>query len=449
MGPHSSSLGHSNIHSDWPYPSAWWQGQFCRNLTSWQPSRDWGRGQEGSHLEPQIHRSYVPPREHAKDIESRTNRCQEIVPSAEVHSSEPPPVPPKLIQNQGHDTGSSVLVTGYSDASSGSSVKKYSTALEQPTQDTAWNLIDIRSSFPNDLTGSVVREGEDAIASGSYGDVYRGTFHVRGRSIDVAVKAIRTYSADESDDPQKKKRLHREIRVWLDLEHANVLPLFGTTTGFGRFPAMVCPWLENGPLTSYLERRDDSLTTVERLVLLADVAVGLQYLHSRSVVHGDLSGSNVLIRDDGRACIADFGLSTLLTELGGSTFATSRQTGGTLRWAAPELLHLDVQVSTDEEDPPRAPPTPGSDVYSFGGIMLQVLTGKIPYHYYPRDERVLLAISEGETPQRPRLELITDRRWVFIQRCWTSINSGQSRPSDEEMVEFTRNALAEVVLPQF
>ncbi|KAF9219862.1 hypothetical protein BS17DRAFT_370394 [Gyrodon lividus] len=82
--------------------------------------------------------------------------------------------------------------------------------------------------------------------------------------------------------------------------------------------------------------------------------------------------SNVLIHDNGRACIADFGLSTLLTELGGSTFATSRQGGGALRWAAPELLNLDVEGFADEEHTSRAPPTPQSDTYSFGGIMLQV-----------------------------------------------------------------------------
>ncbi|KIJ12553.1 hypothetical protein PAXINDRAFT_43049, partial [Paxillus involutus ATCC 200175] len=159
------------------------------------------------------------------------------------------------------------------------------------------------------------------------------------------------------------QRLNREIRVWLDLKHVNVLPLFGTTMDFGQFPAMVCPWLEDGPLTSYLERRNDSLTTVERLILVADVAVGLQYLHSQTVVHGDLSGSNVLVQPGGRACISDFGMSTLLSELGGSTLPTSLQGGGTLRWAAPELL--DLQVPDNADNLRKVVPTPQSDIYSF------------------------------------------------------------------------------------
>ncbi|KAF9239100.1 kinase-like domain-containing protein, partial [Melanogaster broomeanus] len=252
------------------------------------------------------------------------------------------------------------------------------------------------------------------------------------------------------------QRLRREIRVWLNLDHVNILPLFGTTMRFGQFPAMVCPWLENGALTSYLERRNDELTTEQRLVLVrincnllsgADLISTLQLMHSRSVVHGDLSGSNVLIRGNGRACITDFGLSTMLTELGGSTFATSCHPRGTLRWTAPELL--DLQVSEEEENPPQVVPTPQSDVYSFGGIMLQVLTGKVPYCYYAREAQVVLALSKGDTPKRPQATssraLVTDRRWTFMQRCWSTVDAGRQRPSDEEIVEFTRRELVEAV----
>ena len=73
--------------------------------------------------------------------------------------------------------------------------------------------------------------------------------------------------------------------------------------------------------------------------------------------------SNILIHADGSACIADFGLSTLLIAMGGATFATSRQTKGTVRWMAPELFCFDDKIITA---------TVQSDVYSFGSIMLQV-----------------------------------------------------------------------------
>jgi len=166
-------------------------------------------------------------------------------------------------------------------------------------------------------------------------------------------------------------------------------------------------------------------------------------MHSRSVVHGDLSGANVLIHGNGRACIADFGLSTLITELGGSTFAICSQAGGTLRWAAPELL--DIEEPKDEnEDPPHIDPSPQSDVYSFGLIMLQIMTGKVPYHYYTREAQVLNVITKGIIPKRPSRALVTDRQWTFMQECWMPSNAGQSRPGDDEIVAFVRQELVEI-----
>ncbi|KAF8839145.1 kinase-like protein [Paxillus ammoniavirescens] len=263
-----------------------------------------------------------------------------------------------------------------------------------------------------------------------------------GRSIYVAIKAIRTYADDGGDDAKRGQRIHREIKTWLNLDHNNVVPLFGTTMNFGRFPAMVCPWLENGSLTSYLARSDSSLTTTERLSLVNNVAAGLQYLHSRSVVHGDLSGSNVLIDSNGRACISDFGLSTLLTQPGGSTFPPSQQRPGTLRWTAPELFDLPEPCGQDEL--PQIVPSPRSDVYSFGRMMLQILTGKVPFHYWTNEIQVMHAISRGVIPQRPRLELVTDRQWSFMQRCWMPLDGGELRPCVDEIVEFVRQELVHI-----
>lgn len=73
------------------------------------------------------------------------------------------------------------------------------------------------------------------------------------------------------------QRLRREIMVWMKLKHGNVLPLFGTASGFGQFPAMVCPWLENGALTSYLGRFDLGIRQVLALVCMTTVNL-LKYL---------------------------------------------------------------------------------------------------------------------------------------------------------------------------
>ncbi|KAF8839731.1 WD40 repeat-like protein [Paxillus ammoniavirescens] len=255
--------------------------------------------------------------------------------------------------------------------------------------DTAWDLDEIHSNFTHDLTGYVVREGGDPFTFGGFGDIYRGKLRVSRRSIDVAVKAIRTYSTDDGDYAKKNKRIRRELKTWVNLKHVNILPLFGTTMNFGRFPAMVCPWLENGSLTSYLERRHDALTLVERFLLIRDAAAGLQYLHSQSIVHGDLSGVRPL------------------------NFYGSRA-----------HLHARIQSNVLIDDNGRA--------------------WKVPYHYYIRDAQVLYAISKDIIPRRPSQGLVTDRQWTFIQRCWTTVDAGESRPHDDEIVEFARQELIEI-----
>ena len=73
----------------------------------------------------------------------------------------------------------------------------------------------------------------------------------------------------------------------------------------------------------------------------------------------------------------------------------------------------------------------------------QILSGKVPYHYYTREAQVVHAVSRGMTPRRPSSVLVTERRWMFIRRCWSTVDIAQSRPSSEEIVAFTRGELVD------
>ncbi|KAG2363971.1 kinase-like domain-containing protein [Suillus spraguei] len=184
---------------------------------------------------------------------------------------------------------------------------------------------------------------------------------------------------------------------------------------------MICPWAKNGALTSFLERQQDMLSSLDKFSLLNDIALGLQYLHSKLVVHGDLTGSNVLIDGNGRACLADFGLSTIILEfIGTSYFTNSIQ--GNIRWVAAELFE-DEDVSL----------SPECDIYSFGSITLQVLTCRTPYHNVKRDITVMGQVMKGLKPKPPEESKIVPEHWEFIQRCWLP---RASRPSVTEIVTF-------------
>ncbi|KAJ8453837.1 hypothetical protein ONZ45_g19546 [Pleurotus djamor] len=161
---------------------------------------------------------------------------------------------------------------------------------------------------------------------------------------------------------------------------------------------------------------------------LAQVCDGIQYLHSFSIVHGDLTGSNVLIHANGDACISDFGLSDIFSD-DLDTSASSSIIAGNVRYAAPELFDTDI--------PPA--PSSKSDIFSFGRIMLQVLTGNIPYYYVKADAQVLMELVKGVQPRRPSDVSMTNTRWNCICACWET--SPSARPTSKEIGEFLKNPL--------
>ncbi|KZP04661.1 kinase-like protein [Athelia psychrophila] len=229
------------------------------------------------------------------------------------------------------------------------------------------------------------------------------------------------------------QRIRREISIWQRLKHENVLPLLGTVQHFGRYISLVSPWMENGSLVQYLKECGGDMGMLRRLQLASEVASGLSYLHSSGVVHGDLSGMNVLITEEGKACLCDFGLSSLMLEFHDPTFCTST-IGANARWAAPEIYRIS---SEDQDSVPIA--TTKSDVYSFGCILLEILSGLIPYHYLARDGQVLLELQNGTKPRRPQGEggYVTDALWAQITACWAE--PAEQRPTAPQLVEFLQD----------
>jgi len=99
--------------------------------------------------------------------------------------------------------------------------------------------------------------------------------------------------------------------------------------------------------------------------------------------------------------------------------------GGAVRWAAPELFDVPAASAVL----PKA--TVASDVYSYGSVVLEVLSGNVPYHQLKSDAQVLIQLSKGIKPQRPSSNNITDAEWEFISNCWKEPPT--LRPSTSEV----------------
>jgi len=279
-----------------------------------------------------------------------------------------------------------------------------------------------------DLTSVVERTKQYATRCGAYGDIWECKLAIEGILHMVAVKAIRPTTTLEDTQvlESHSKKLRRELKVWAGLQHENIVPLLGVVTGFGILQGMVSPWFNNGSLSSYLvAQHEAAMDFPARQRLLGDIAAGLRYLHSEGVrvVHGDLHSENVLVDNDGRACLTDFGLS-LAQEFMGTSYVKSSVCGA-LRYADPELVR---QVHVENR---LAHPTTPSDIYSFGSLMLHVLTGRKPYDGL-RDLQILTELSLGKRPQLPADDpRISSAHELLIQRCWS--HDMKMRPSINEI----------------
>ncbi|KAJ7938218.1 kinase-like domain-containing protein [Mycena leptocephala] len=180
------------------------------------------------------------------------------------------------------------------------------------------------------ITGVTGKE-EHPTFGGGYGDIFRATY---GNRI-VAMKYMRAVHFMRGADLRRiRLKFCREALVWKDLHHPNILPFLGIDQN--SFPSSLCmvsPWMEHGTVMNYIQ--DHGHTNVDKL--LYEIAQGLQYLHSRNIVHGDLRGANILIGEDWSACLADFGLSIFSD----ATASMTTNRGGSLYWMAPELMDPD------------------------------------------------------------------------------------------------------------
>ncbi|KAH9925501.1 kinase-like domain-containing protein [Fomitopsis serialis] len=244
--------------------------------------------------------------------------------------------------------------------------------------------------------GCLVIVGDTAVDCGGYSDVWHATYHTEGRSSTVALKVFRVYAKDKLQ--RVRKKFCQEAILWLRLRHKNIVPLLGADMTL--FPVcLVSVWMKYGNISGYLRQYPNE----DRLRLLIDVAEGLAYLHSESMVHGDLKCANILINDERQACIGDFGLSAVIHDPETIMSITpSPNAVGTLRWTAPEIL--DPESFGLE----HAVASPETDVYSFGMVTWETFSGHTPYEEYRFD-------APHKRPPHAAALGLSDLVWDLIQ----------------------------------
>ncbi len=207
------------------------------------------------------------------------------------------------------------------------------------------------------------------IGAGGMGEVYRARDERLKR--DVAVKVL---PASFSSDPERLRRFEQEAQAAGALNHPNILAIYDVGTFEGE-PYVVSELLEGETLRSRLS--GGALPQRKAIDYSVQVAHGLAAAHEKGIVHRDLKPENLFVTKDGRLKILDFGLAKLTQPEGGVGEQTNLPTAtkgtepgvvlGTLGYMAPEQVR-------------GKPADARSDIFSFGAILYEMLSGKRAFH---------------------------------------------------------------------
>ncbi|XP_016648163.1 PREDICTED: probable LRR receptor-like serine/threonine-protein kinase At3g47570 [Prunus mume] len=230
------------------------------------------------------------------------------------------------------------------------------------------------------------------LGSGGFGSVYKGTLL---DGIDVAIKvfSLQLEGAFESFD--------RECEMLSNIRHRNLIKIISCCSEID-FKALVLNYMPNGSLEKWLYSQNSSLNILERMNIMVDVAVAVEYLHhgySVPIAHCDLKPSNILLDDDMVAHVADFGIAKLL---GGGDSITQTMTLATVGYMAPEY-GMEGIVSTR------------GDVYSFGIVLMETFTRRKPtYEMFDGEMNIKQWIANSLVLPDAKIDEVVDANLLGI-----------------------------------
>ncbi|XVE93924.1 hypothetical protein REPUB_Repub01dG0236000 [Reevesia pubescens] len=254
---------------------------------------------------------------------------------------------------------------------------------------------------------------ENKVASGSYGDLYKGTYC----SQEVAIKVLKP----ERINTDMQKEFAQEVFIMRKVRHKNVVQFIGACTK----PPSLCivtEFMSGGSVYDYLHKQKGVFKLPSLLKVAIDVSKGMNYLHQNNIIHRDLKAANLLMDENEVVKVADFGVARVKAQSGVMTAET-----GTYRWMAPEVIE-------------HKPYDHKADVFSFGIVLWELLTGKLPYEYLTPLQAAVGVVQKGLRPTIPKNT--NPKLAELLERCWQQ--DPTLRPDFSEIIEILQHIAKEV-----
>ncbi len=252
----------------------------------------------------------------------------------------------------------------------------------------------------SDLTVGATFAGcrlEAVAGRGGMGIVYRATQLALDRR--VALKAM---TPDLAQDAEYRERFQRESHIAASIDHPNVIPVYEAGELEGTL-YLLMRWVDGTDLRTLL-RNSDRLSPVRALRLLLPVASALAAAHRRGLVHRDIKPANVLIAggEEEHVYLTDFGIARR-TE-GEAAMTRTGVFVGTVDYSAPERLegsHGDARA----------------DIYSFGCMMYETLSGHVPYERPSEISKMFAHINDPVPSLRAELTDVPEQLEAIVERA--------------------------------
>lgn len=210
------------------------------------------------------------------------------------------------------------------------------------------------------------------IGSGSFGTVYKGKWHG-----DVAVKILKV----TDPTPEQFQAFRNEVAVLRKTRHVNILLFMGYMTKDNL--AIVTQWCEGSSLYKHLHVQETKFQMFQLIDIARQTAQGMDYLHAKNIIHRDMKSNNIFLHEGLTVKIGDFGLATVKSRWSGSQQV--EQPTGSILWMAPEVIRMQDNNPFSFQ----------SDVYSYGIVLFELMTGELPYSHIRNRDQIIFMVGRG------------------------------------------------------